>query len=130
LPQHDRTADSSDADIREQVTAAATAAGSKKATDVVLLEVGPLVGITDFFLLLSAQNDRQLNAALEAVEEALRTQHGRRPIGREGQAVAGWVVLDYGDYVVHGFTTAQREVYDLERLWRDAPRTVFEDAPA
>jgi ribosome-associated protein len=120
--------DADDVDvIRDQVQTAAAAAGEKKATDIVALEVGPLVGITDFFLLLSTANDRQLKAALEEVEEALRTDHGRKPIGREGEPAAGWVVLDYGDFVVHAFTTATRELYDLERLWSDAPRTPFTD---
>lgn len=127
MPQHD---DLTTDPIREQVATAAHAAGSKKATDVVALDVGPLVGITDHFLLLSTANDRQLSAAVDEVEARLRTQHGRKPLGREGAAESGWVVLDYGDYVVHAFTSAQRAVYDLERLWGDAPRTVFEDVDA
>ena len=125
----DLTADpANDVDvIREQVLTAATAASGKNATDIVALEVGPLVGITDYFLLLSTANDRQLRAALDAVEESLRTDHGRKPIGREGEPVAGWVVLDYGDFVVHAFTAATRQLYDLERLWSDAPRLPFTD---
>ena len=130
MPTHsDLTADpASDVDvIREQVLSAATAASGKSATDIALLEVGPLVGITDYFVLLSTTTDRQLNAALDAVEGTLRTDHGRKPIGREGEAQAGWVVLDYGDFVVHAFTAATRAVYDLERLWSDAPRIPFTD---
>ena len=136
LPAHsdltsDTTADVIDADdvdvIRDQVLTAAAAAGEKKATDIVVLEVVPLVGITDFFVLLSTASDRQLKAALDEVEHALRTAHGRKPIGREGEAAAGWVVLDYGDFVVHAFTTATRALYDLERLWSDAPRLPVAD---
>lgn len=106
----------------------AAAASSKNATDVVILEVGPLVGITDFFLLLSTANDRQLRAAVEEVEARVKADHGRKPLGREGSSAAGWVVLDYGDFVVHAFTAAQRQVYDLERLWSDAPRAEYADS--
>ena len=113
--------------IREQVLTAAMAASSKKATEIAILAVGPLLGITDFFLLLSTSNDRQLGAALDEVEGRLRTEHGRKPIGREGQQDAGWVVLDFGDFVVHGFTAEQRAVYALERLWGDAERVPFSD---
>jgi ribosome-associated protein len=138
LPQHDAATEPAATEpaatdleaIRAQVLAAADAASDKKATDVAILEVGPLVGITDFFLILSTANDRQLTAAVEALEHRLRTDHGRKPIGREGRADAGWVVLDYGDFVVHAFTAAQREVYDLERLWSDAPRVAFAATPA
>ncbi|CAN5429414.1 ribosome silencing factor [soil metagenome] len=113
--------------IRAQVLTAATAASSRKATDIAILEVGPLLGITDYFLLLSTGNERQLDAALDELEGRLRIEHRRKPIGREGLKESGWVVLDYGDFVVHGFTTEQRAVYDLERLWRDAGRVPFTD---
>ncbi len=114
--------------IRAQVLTAAQAASDKRATDIVILEVGPLVGITDYFMLLSTSNDRQLSSAVDEVETLLRTKHRRKPIGREGQAASGWIVLDFGDFVVHAFTAAQRAVYDLERLWGDAGRVPFVDA--
>lgn len=117
------------AQIREQVLTGATAVNAKKATDVVVLEVGPLLGITDFFLLLSTANDRQLKAAVEEAEHRLRTEHGRKPMGREGSPEAGWIVLDYGDFVVHAFTAEQRAVYGLERLWSDADRIEVHDEP-
>ncbi|WP_370325641.1 ribosome silencing factor [Euzebya sp.] len=116
------------AQIRQQVMTGASAVSAKKATDVVVLEVGPLLGITDFFLLLSTANARQLKAAVEEAEHQLRTTHGRRPIGREGSPEAGWIVLDYGDFVIHAFTAVQREVYGLERLWSDAVRTEVDEA--
>lgn len=115
------------AQIREQVLTAAAAASTKLATNVAILDVGDLLGITDFFLIFSTSNDRQLGAAVEELEHQVRQDHSRRPIGREGQKESGWVVLDYGDFVVHAFTTTQREVYDLERLWSDAPRVPFSD---
>lgn len=113
--------------ITQQVLTGAVAASSRMATDVVILQVGPLIGITDFYLLLSTTNDRQLNAAVEEVERQLREQHRRKPIAREGTADAGWVVVDYGDFVLHAFTAEQRQVYDLERLWGDAPRVPYTD---
>ena len=113
--------------IRAQVLTGATAASSKNASDVVVLDVGPLLGITDFFLLISTSNERQLGAAVEEIEAQLRQQHGRKPIGREGTTDAGWIVRDFGDFVVHAFTAEQRQVYGLERLWSDAPRTDIAD---
>ena len=114
-------------DIRDQVMTAAQAASDKKASEIVILEVGPLVGITDFFMLLSASNERLLSSVVDAVEDQLRIDHRRKPIGREGKSESGWIVLDFGDFVVHAFTVEQRAVYDLERLWGDAPRHEFVD---
>lgn len=128
MPQQttDATTDPELDAIRDQVLAVAAAASSKKASDIAILQVGPLLGITDYFVLLSTANDRQLGAALDEVEHRLR-DHGRKPIGREGQKDAGWVVLDYGDFVIHAFTAEQRAVYALERLWSDAARVPFTD---
>lgn len=104
-----------------QIDTAAQAALDRKATKVVRIDVGEIIGITDHFLLLSARNDRQLNAIAQEVEDQLREQHGRKPLAREGAALSGWVVLDYGDFVVHGFLTESRDLYALDRLWSDAP---------
>ncbi|HEX6255459.1 MAG TPA: ribosome silencing factor [Euzebyales bacterium] len=100
---------------------AASAAENKKATDVVILDVGDLVGITDFFVIASTSNPRQLDTVADEVHSALKAD-GRAPLRREGATPDGWMVLDYGDVVVHVFTEAQRDYYDLERLWADAPR--------
>lgn len=129
MPQQttDATTDPELDAIRDQVLAAAAAASSKKASDIAILEVGPLLGITDYFVLLSTANDRQLGAALDEVEHRLREHHGRKPMGREGEKDAGWVVLDYGDFVIHAFTAEQRAVYALEKLWSDAGRVPFTD---
>ncbi len=116
--------------IRDQVLTAAEAACEKLAKDVAIMHVGPLVGITDYFLVFSTTNDRQLGSAVDEVEHQLRERHARKPIGREGQKESGWVVLDFGDFVVHAFTAAQRDVYELERLWSDAPRVPFTDPAA
>ncbi len=71
-------------------------------------------------MLISATNDRQLRTVADEVERKT-AEHGRKPRRREGTPETGWMLLDYGDVVVHAFTTEQRAYYDLERLWRDAP---------
>lgn len=100
---------------------AANAAENKKATDVVILDVGELVGITEYFVIVSTGNPRQLDTVIDEIHAALKTG-GRAPLRREGTTLDGWMVLDYGDVVIHVFTETQREYYDLERLWADAPR--------
>lgn len=88
---------------------------------MVILDVGDLMGITEFFVIVSTSNPRQLDTVLDEVHRALKAE-GHAPLRREGTAAHGWAVLDYGDVVVHGFTEDQRRYYDLERLWADAPR--------
>lgn len=100
---------------------AARAAENKMATDIAILDVGDLVGITEFFVIVSTGNPRQLNTVIDEVHAVCKAG-GRMPLRREGRTVDGWMVLDYGDVVVHVFTDTQREYYDLERLWADAPR--------
>jgi ribosome-associated protein len=101
-------------------TAAALAAADKLATDVVALDVSEKLVITDVFLLASAPNDRQVRAIVDAIEERLDRLEAR-PIRREGQREGRWVLLDYGDLVVHVQHAEEREYYALERLWRDCP---------
>lgn len=109
--------------------AAAAAADEKKATEIRILEVGELLGITDYFVLASAANDRQLGTVVEAIEERLKEQE-RSPRRREGTKQTGWMLLDYGDIVVHAFTLEQRRYYDLERLWSDAPVITLDSVSA
>ena len=106
---------------RTVALAAADAAADKKATNIRILDLGDLLGITDFFVLASARNERQLATVADAVQEALQTGHARKPRRREGTRDTGWMLLDYGEVVVHAFTEEQRGFYDLERLWSDAP---------
>ena len=94
---------------------------------MVVLDVGDLMGITDFFVIVSTSNPRQLDTVLDEVERVLKADD-RRPLRREGTAADGWAVLDYGDVVVHVFTELQRAYYDLERLWTDAPRVEVDAA--
>jgi ribosome-associated protein len=112
---------SAPAGSREIALTAAKAAAAKQAADVTILDVHGLIVITDYFVICSGQTDRQVKTIVEEVEKAVR-ELGERPIRREGEAAARWVLLDYIDVVVHVFAEEEREYYDLERLWRDAPR--------
>jgi ribosome-associated protein len=113
-------------EIEELVQLAARAAAEKKATDVMALRVAELLVVTDYFLLATGANDRQVASIADAVEEALRAE-GEKPMGREGERENRWVLLDYGAYVVHVFQPTERDFYRLEKLWSDAPRL---DLPA
>ena len=109
---------------REIALAAARAAADKQAVDVTILDVSNLIVITDYFVICSGTSDRQVKTLAEEVEKAVRSV-GERPVRREGDADARWVLLDYVDVVVHVFAQEEREYYDLERLWSDAPRLVW-----
>jgi ribosome-associated protein len=108
------------ADIEVLVRVAAHAAAEKKAIDVAALFVGETLVVTDFFLIVTGANDRQVHAIADAIEDAVR-EAGAKPIGREGELELKWVLLDYGDFVVHVFQPTEREFYRLEKLWSDAP---------
>lgn len=108
---------------------AARAAASKQASDIVILDVHDLIVITDFFVIASGSSNRQVKTIIEEVEKALRAKDVK-PVRREGETEAQWVLLDYVDVVVHVFSQEQREYYDLERLWRDAPRVEWSEKGA
>ena len=103
------------------VEAAVRAAQAKKAEDTVVLDLRRAADFTDFFVLLSGTNQRQLVAITDAVRDALR-EEGYRPTHVEGYPRHEWILLDYYDFVVHVFTPATRAFYDLERLWGGASR--------
>lgn len=105
---------------RELATAAALAAADKLATDVVALDVSDQLVITDVFVLASAPNDRQVRAIVDSVEERLHAL-SVKPVRREGEREGRWVLLDFGDVVVHVQHADERQYYALERLWRDCP---------
>lgn len=115
----------SSAGSRTIAAAAARAAADKQAQDVVVLDVHELIVITDYFVLCTGTSDRQVKTLVEEIEKALRTL-GEKPVRREGEQESRWVLLDYVDVVVHVFAEEEREFYDLERLWRDAPRLGWE----
>jgi ribosome-associated protein len=121
----------SDMTISQAIAAAAAeAARDKQAADVVVLDVAALLTIPDYFVICSVASGPQLKAVTEAVEERVRTGLDRRPVRREGDAEGGWLLLDYIDVVVHVFGEEEREYYDLERLWSDAPRPAWAAAGA
>jgi ribosome-associated protein len=103
------------------VEAAARAALGRKAEDVVVLDLRSAADFTDFFVLVSGTNQRQLVAIADAVLDTLRAQ-GRRPAHTEGYPRQEWILLDFGSFVVHAFTPRSRSFYDLERLWGGATR--------
>lgn len=111
----------------ELALAAAQAAADKKATDPVILAVGDVLAICDYFVIASASNDRQVRAICEEVEEQVAKAGGGKPRFIEGLDDARWVLIDYGDWIVHVFLDEAREFYDLERLWGDVPRIPFEE---
>lgn len=113
-------------ETRNRALRAAGAASSKKAEDILILEVGNLIGITDYFVICSGRNERQVATIVEEVERQLAAA-GIKPHKREGEHEARWVLLDYLDFVVHVFHAEDREFYELERLWRDAPQVPFAD---
>jgi len=100
--------------------AAARAASSRKAAEILALDVSEQLVLTDVFLIASGNNERQVSAIVDAVEEALHAE-GVKPIRREGRSEARWVLLDFGDIVVHVQHSEDRVYYALERLWKDCP---------
>ncbi|MGB9378121.1 MAG: ribosome silencing factor [Mycobacteriales bacterium] len=109
--------------------AAAQAAADKLATDIVILDVSEQLVITDAFIIVSAPNERQVQAVVDAVEERLRAM-GSKPVRREGERGGRWVLLDYIDVVVHVQHVEERVFYGLDRLWKDCPVIRFVDATA
>jgi ribosome-associated protein len=101
---------------------AATAAASKQGADTVVLEVGPVLAIVDYFVVTSASNPRQARTIAEEVEEQLRRHDGNGPLRVEGTDDARWILLDFGDIVVHVLSEEARAYYELERLWGDVIR--------
>jgi ribosome-associated protein len=106
--------------------AAARAADDKKANDILVLDMHGVTPITDYFIICSGNNDKQVARIQEAVEDRLR-ELGDKASRREGERYRRWVLLDYVDLVVHIFLQEEREFYELERLWKDAPLVTWEE---
>ena len=102
--------------LAEKTHLCAVVADSKKAEDIVVLEVGPWSSVADHFFICSGASDRQVRAIAEAIAEEL-TQHGEKPLGMEGYQKGTWVLIDCADLIVHVFDDDTRRFYDLERLW-------------
>ena len=103
------------------VAVAATAASAKLAENIMAFDVSGQLVITDAFVICSASNDRQVAAIVDAVEERARLELGQKPLRREGDRDARWILLDYGDVVVHVQHVEERVYYSLERIWKDCP---------
>jgi len=104
-----------------EVQLAARTASDKKARDIVGLDLRAVASFTDYFLICTGNNARHVQSIADSVEEDLR-RSGRRPLHIEGYSAAEWILLDYGDFILHVFNPTSRKFYDLERLWRDARR--------
>lgn len=110
------------AELDERLRLALHAASERKAHDLVVLDLREVASFTDYFVIASGTNVRQVQAVADEVQEQLRKQLNVRPARVEGYNSAEWVLLDYGDFIFHVFEEKSRRFYDLERLWRDAAR--------
>lgn len=99
---------------------------SKKATDVVIIDIKKLSSVSDYIVIASAESERQVEAIARAIEEALR-EKGERPLGSEGARAGRWALIDYGNVVAHIFIEPLRRHYDLDGLWADATKTEVKD---
>ena len=106
---------------RQAALIAARAADTKKATDIMVQEMTDLIGITDYFVIVTAANNRQVDAIVDEVEDKLREECSLKPLNRETSKDGSWSLLDYGDIVIHVFQPETREYYRLESLWNEAP---------
>ena len=110
------------AELDPEVKLAIKCASEKKAFDMVALDLRDIASFTEFFIIATGANQRQVQAIADEINEQLKKQLETRPVRIEGYNSADWVLLDYGDFVVHIFNGESREFYDLARLWRDARR--------
>ena len=108
------------------VRVAAAAADDKKADETLVIDVGDVFAVSDYFVITSGSNPRQVNAIADAVEEEVKNAGGPGPVRVEGLDQREGVLMDYGAFVVHVFRGEQRDFYQLERLWGDRPRVEWE----
>jgi ribosome-associated protein len=108
-------------DSKEKSIFCAQAALEKKAFNVIILELKKVSSLTDYFLICSGRSDRQVQTIAQFIEERMR-EKGVRPLGEEGMQQGRWILMDYGDVVIHIFYDQVRFYYDLEGLWIEAPR--------
>lgn len=111
----------------EWVRAAARAAADKLGENTIIIAVGDVLAITGYFVITSGRNARQVRAIADEIEEQLTILDGPKPSRVEGRAEAEWLLMDYGDFVVHVFQSSSREYYDLERLWSDQQRLTLSE---
>ena len=113
--------------LDENLQLAIKCASDKKAEKMVVLDLRPVASFTEFFVICSAANQRQVQAIADEISEQLKKQLKQSPVRIEGYTAAEWVLLDYGDFVFHIFDKDARDFYDLERLWRDAAKVDIPD---
>jgi ribosome-associated protein len=121
-----RGAGAAEAAPRELAVAAARAADDKLGRETVILEVGDVLAITDYFVITAGTNDRQVKAIVDEVEAQVGEHFGLKPVRVEGLDNLTWVLMDYGAFVVHVFAEETRAYYELERLWKDVPRVAWQ----
>ena len=110
------------ADLDAEVKLALHCASDKKASNIVVLDLREIASFAEFFVIASGANQRQVQAICDEIGEQLKKQLNARAVRIEGYKTGEWVLIDYGDFIVHVFDKDAREFYDLERLWRDARR--------
>lgn len=119
-----------DEEARDLAVAAARAADGHHGVDTLVLHVGDVLALTEYFVITSASNKRLVNAIADQVEETLKIDPGRAPVRTEGVRENQWVLIDYGDVVVHVFLNETRDFYEIERLYTDVPKVDWADPAA
>ncbi len=109
-------------ELDETAKLALTCASEKKAINIAALDLRDIASFTEFFLITSGTNQRQVQAISDEINEQLKKQLSTKPVRVEGYNSAEWILMDYGDFIIHIFEQKAREFYDLERLWRDAKK--------
>lgn len=117
-----RTSRPVDAGARDLAVTVARVADDKQGSDIIVLEVGEVLGVTEYFVIAGASNRRLVKTLVDEIEEQVRDATGRSPLRTEGVREQQWVLVDYGDVVVHVFLAEIREFYEIERLYRDVPK--------
>ncbi len=120
LPPRDTPVEVDDQTAIAQARRIVELAEDKKASDIALLDVRALTSVADYFVICSGGSERQLAAIVDGIAEGLKAE-GVLPLGREGAAGAHWILIDFGAVIVHVFAPPEREFYQLEKLWADAP---------
>jgi ribosome-associated protein len=119
-----------DQEARELALSAARFADDLKASDILVLQVGDVIALTEYFVVVSASNKRLVDAIVEEVEARVRDSTGRSPVRVEGARENQWVLIDYGDVIMHVFLSEIRDFYEIERLYNDVPKIDWADTDA
>ena len=114
-----------DADARELAVTAAAVADAEHGTDIIVLAVGEVLAVAEYFVVVSASNRRLVGSLVDEIEAQCREATGRSPLRVEGAREQQWVLLDYGDVIVHVFLSEIRDFYEIERLYTDVPRIAW-----